>query len=113
MVTVMVKVTVSPTEACRGSPILESAGSIITAEVTVNISVAVLPTPPFVDDTGSLILLKVPVVVAVTLTIIVQTPPPMRLPPLKLMLLPPEIAVTVPPQLLARLSGEVFTNPSG
>lgn len=109
----IVKVTVSPTEARKGSPILESAGSTITVAVTVKVSVAVLPTPPFVDDTGSLVLLKVPVVVAVTLTMIVQTPPPMRLPPLKLIPFPPETAVTVPAQLLARFSGDAFTTPFG
>ena len=113
MVTVIVNVTVSPIEACNGLPALERAGSMITAEVTVKVSAAVLPVPPLVDDTGSLVLLKVPVVPAVTLTMIVQTPPPMRLPPLKLILFPPEIAFTVPPQLLARFIGEAFTTPAG
>ena len=92
---------------------MESAGSTITAAVTVKISVAVLPVPPFTDDTGSLALLKVPAVEAVTFMMIVQTPPPTMLPPLKLIVLPPETAVTIPLQLLARFIGDAFTSPPG
>ena len=83
------------------------------AEVTVNVSVAALPVPPFADDTGSLVLLKMPVAVPVTFIRIVQALPPVILPPLKLILFPPDAAVTVPPQLLARFIGVAFTNPAG
>ena len=100
-------------EACKGLPVLERAGSTITAAVTVKISVAMLPVPPFADDTGSLVLLKVPAVEAVTFMMMVQTPPPGILPPLKVIVLPPAAAVTVPPQLLARFSGVAFINPLG
>ena len=92
---------------------MESAGSTITAAVTVNVSLAVLPMLPFTDDTAPLVLLKLPVVVAVTLMMIVQTPPPIILPPLKLILFTPETAVIVPPQLLARFSGDALTTPLG
>jgi hypothetical protein len=109
----MVKVTVSPTEADRGLPAFERAGSTITAAPTVNVSVAVLPIPPFVDDTFWLTLFRTPTVDAVTFTMIVQTPPPVMLPPLKLTLSTPETAVIVPPQLLARFSGDALTTPLG
>ena len=64
--------------------------------------------PPLVDDTGSLILLNIPAVPTVTFMMIVQTPPPVILPPLKMIVFPPETAVTDPPQLLARLSGDAL-----
>ena len=113
MVTVIVKVTVSPTEATEGLPAFERAGSTISAVFTVSVSVAVLPMPPFVDDTASLVLFLIPVVVAVTFTMTVQEPPPAMLPPLKLILLPPAAAATVPPQLFAVFGGDAFTTPLG
>ena len=92
---------------------MERAGSTIMVAVTVNVSVAVFPIPPFVEDTGPLVLVRVPVVDATTFTMIVQSPPPVIVPPLKLIPFPPETAVIVPPQLLARLSGDALTTPLG
>ena len=69
--------------------------------------------PPFVDDTVPLVLFLIPAVVPVTSTMIVQEFPPAMLPPLRLIVFPPETAVTVPPQLLARFSGVALITPVG
>ena len=74
---------------------------------------AVLPLPPFVEDTVPLILFLIPAVVAVTSTMIVQEFPPAMLPPLRLIVFPPETAATDPPQLLARFNGVALTTPLG
>lgn len=79
----------------------------------MSVALAVLPEPPFVDDTLSLILFRIPAVVAVTSIMTVQEFPPAMLPPVKLIVFPPDPAVTAPPQLLARFNGFALTTPVG
>lgn len=79
----------------------------------MSVALAAFPMPPFVDDIVPLILFLIPAVVAVTSTMTVQEFPPAILPPLRLIVFPPETAVTVPPQLLARFNGVALTTPLG
>ena len=80
--------------------------------LTVNVSDAVLPVPPLVDDTAPLVLAYVPVLAEVTLTVTVHVPPADTDPPLRLMLFALATAVSVPPHVFVVLVGVVFVTPS-
>jgi hypothetical protein len=72
----------------------------------------VLPSPPFVDVTLTL-LFFVPLVVPNTSTLIVHEPPIGRLPPDKLTVPEPAVAVIVPLQVAANPLGVATTSPAG
>src|SRR5215470_15731142 len=67
---------------------------------TVSVAEAVLPVPPFVELTGPLVLLNVPGTALVTFTATVQELATAIVPPLRVMLPEPAVAVTVPPPQL-------------
>jgi hypothetical protein len=82
---------------------------------TVKVAVLeVAPFPPLVDETAPVVLFFTPTVVPVTFTVIAQVVPGVAmLPPVRLMLPEPAVAVTVPPQLLVSPFGVATTNPAG
>ncbi len=89
------------------------AGGAITAGTTVTTTVEVLPAPPFVEVTATL-LLCAPVAVPVTLTEKVQEEPPAIVAEVSDTLPDPATAVIVPPpQLPARPLGVDTTKPAG
>src|SRR5215471_5179792 len=67
---------------------------IVGAEATVRSAMAVLPVPPFVDETLLVTLCLIPEVVPVTVTLKVQLPPWATVAPVRLML--PAVVVRVP-----------------
>jgi hypothetical protein len=83
------------------------------AALTVSVSEAVLPVPPFVEETAPLVLAKLPVLGAVTVVVTLQEEPAPIDAPLKLMLLTPAVAVNVPPQVLIVPTGVVLTTVPG
>ena len=83
-------------------------------DFTVNVSVAALPVPPFVEVTALLVLAYVFAEAAVTLTETVHDAPAETVAPLKLTLVPLADAVTVPPlQVVAPPGVAVFCRPAG
>ncbi len=86
-------------------------------EFTVNVSVAILPVvivPETIAWTAPLVLAKLPVLAAVTLTVTVHVAPGATVPPVRLTLFPFAAAVTVPPvQVVAPFGVAVFCNPEG
>jgi hypothetical protein len=80
---------------------------------TVNVSVAVFPVPPLVEDTAPDVLVNAPAVPPVTFTTTVQELFTAMLPPVRLMLVPPDVADAVPPQVLVSPFGVATTNPAG
>jgi len=67
------------------------------AFATVRVADAVLPVPPLVELTAPLVLLKVPAIALVTFTLTAQELATGMVPPVRLMLPDPAVAVTVPP----------------
>src|SRR5579862_6566591 len=84
----------------------------IGAEVTVILALDVLPVPPSVELTVTLLFLT-PGVVPVTLTETAHEPLAAMVPPDRLTLEDPAVAVAVPPQVLLRLGVPATTSPSG
>src|SRR5438309_1463832 len=81
---------------------------------TVMLAVAVLPVPPFVEVTAPVLMLFGPVAVPTTFTLNVPVPLGARVPPLKVIVLDPAMAVIVPePILPLRPLGAATTNPTG
>lgn len=75
----------------------------VTGAFTVSAALAVLPFTVsllITWETLPLTLLYVPVVAAVTMTLMVQDAPPLKEPPVRLIEPAPDVAVNVPPQLL-------------
>ena len=81
--------------------------------MTVSVSEAVLPVPPFVEETALLVLVKIPVLEAVTVVVTLQEEPAPIDAPLRLMLLTPAVTVRVPPQVLVVPAGVVLTTVPG
>jgi len=82
---------------------------------TVRLALAVLPVPAVVAETAPLMFAYTLAAAAVTVTDTEQLAPPASDPPLRLMLLPPPVAVTLPPQVLA-IGGDkglTLTRPPG
>jgi hypothetical protein len=72
----------------------------------------VFPVPPFVELTVTE-LFCVPPMIASTFTENVQFPPAARLPPVRLTVVDPAVAVAVPPQVFVSAFGVATTNPEG
>jgi len=82
--------------------------------LTVNVSEAVFPVPPFVEDTAPLVFAYVPILEDVTLTVRVQLLPAATVAPLKLTLPPLAAAVTVPAVQVVEAPGvAAFCKPDG
>src|SRR5215469_3935314 len=108
-VIVNVSVVVPFTEIVVGLNALAIEGGA----TTVNVSVAVFPVPPLVEDTAPEVFVNEPAVLPVTFTTTVQLLFTAMLPPVRLMLVPPAVAEAVPPQLLVKPFGVATTNPVG
>src|SRR5215471_12049432 len=80
---------------------------------TVRLAVAMFPVPPFVDETAPEVLVYCPDTPEVTFTTSVQELFTATLPPVRLMLVLPDVADAVPPQLLVKPFGVATTNPVG
>jgi hypothetical protein len=86
---------------------------IITGALTTVIeALEVLPVPPSVEVTWTLLFFT-PAVVPVTLTETVQEALAARVPPERLTLEDPATAVAVPPQVLFKFGVDAITNPAG
>src|SRR5215471_683478 len=80
---------------------------------TVRLAVAMFPVPPFVDETAPEVLVYCPDTPEVTFTTSVQELFTATLPPVRLMLVLPDVADAVPPQPLVKPFGVATTNPVG
>src|SRR5437868_7048566 len=80
---------------------------------TVKLATAALPAPALVEVTVPVVLSRTPAVVAVTLTANRQEPPAGIVPPVRLMLPDPAVAVVVPPHGLVSPLGVATTRPAG
>jgi hypothetical protein len=74
---------------------------------------AVFPVPPFVELIAPLVLFFAPPVVPVTFTLTTHEAFAATVPPVRLMLPVPAVAVTEPPQLLVTAGVLATTNPAG
>ena len=97
------------------SAMLEAPNSLLIegGATTVTLAEAVPPVPPSVEVTFPVVLFFTPAVVPVTLTEIVQELPAESVPPDKLIVLEPAVAVTVPPQVLLTPGGLATSSPEG
>ena len=86
---------------------------IVGGLATVRTAVAVLPVPPFVDETLLVVLTLVPDEMAVTLTVTVQLLLTAMVPADNVTLPEPAVAVTEPPQALVNAFGVATTSPAG
>src|SRR5713101_2862358 len=93
LVMVKVRVEVPPTEVVVGEKALLILGGATTVSATV---LLLEPVPPSVEVTAPVVLDLVPAVLPVTFTLMVQGLLSTILPPLRLMLLLPAVAVSVP-----------------
>lgn len=84
----------------------------VGGETTVMLALEVLPVPPFVEVTETLLLLTPPVVPC-TFTDTVQDAPGARLAPVRATEDDPFAAVAVPPQVFDKLPGVATTKPAG
>lgn len=73
----------------------------------------VLPVPPFVELPLPVVLTLLPKVMAVTLTLTAHELPAATVPPLRVTLPPPAVAVAGPSQVLLRPEGFATTSPDG
>jgi hypothetical protein len=102
---------VEPLVGIVGAP---NALVMVAGAATVRLADAVFPVPPLVDVTFPVVLEKFPDVVPTTLTVNAQDPPfAATVPPLRLMLAEPALAVAVPPQVFPRPLGVATTKPDG
>ena len=85
---------------------------IVGGATTVTVAFEVLPVPPSVEVTWTLLFLS-PAVVPFTFREIEQVALGPKLPPVKLAVLEPAVAVNVPPQLVLMLGGVATTSPAG
>ena len=93
---------------------LENAFIMTGGATTVMVAVLlVVPVPPFDEVIAPVVLLLTPGVMPVTSTVIVQFPPAPTVPPLKLIVDVPAVAVTAPPQLVLVLGELATRNPAG
>lgn len=107
---VMVKLSeVDPFSGMLAAP---NALVIVGGPTTLRLAFEVLPVPPFVELTDTLLFFT-PVVVPCTLTETVQLAFAARLAPERLTVEEPAVAVAVPPQVLFRLEGVATTKPAG
>ena len=99
-----VSVEVLPAVIVLGENDLLIVGLITTFKVAVLLA---RPGPPvWVDDTPPEVLLYAPTIVLVTSKVMLQLPPAIKLPPVKLTKPVPASAVAVPPQLLISALGD-------
>jgi hypothetical protein len=80
---------------------------------TDKVSDALLPAPPFVEETAPLVFAYIPTLEPVISTVTVQVLPAATVPPLKLTLLTPAPAVSMPPHVFVVLAGVVLITPPG
>src|SRR5215467_590325 len=80
---------------------------------TASVAEAVFPGPPLVEVTFEVVLVLAPAVVPVTLTEMVQEALAATVPPARLTLFDPAVAVATPPHVLARPFGVDTTRPPG
>src|SRR5579863_5879202 len=80
---------------------------------TDRFAVAVLPVPPLVEVTFPVVLVYWPETLPATFTTIVQLAFVAMLPPVRLMVVLPAVAVAVPPQVLESPCGVATTSPVG
>jgi len=105
----MLKVSVvAPFSGMLAAP---NALVIVGGLATVRVAVALLPVPPFVDETFPVVLTLAPDEVAVTFTVTVQLLLDATVPADNATL--PEPAVAVPPQVLVNAFGVATTIPAG
>ena len=110
-----VNVLVTPSAIVVGPNTLVRVGGV----AALRLADAVFPVPPLVELTARVVLLKVPAIVAVTFTVIVQLAFALTPPPISTTLVEPAVAVTVPPQLstsplgvaTTRFAGKLSVNP--
>jgi len=96
----------------RAMAVAPNALAIDGGATTATLAEAVLPVPPLVEVTAPVTLLLAPAVVPVTFTLMVHEAP-VTVPPLRLMVPVPAVAVTVPQQLLTNPLGGAITRPAG
>jgi len=108
LVMVKVRVEVPPTAVVVGEKALLMLGGATTVSVTV---LLLEPVPPSVEVTAPVVLDLVPAVLPVTFTLMVQGLLSTILPPLRLMLLLPAVAVSVTPHVLLAPFGVATTSP--
>jgi hypothetical protein len=89
-----------------------NAFAIVGGATTVIDAFEVLPAPPSVEVTSTLLLFT-PAEVPCTLTVTVQLAPPARVPAESVTWLEPAVAVAVPPQLFVSPLGVATTRPDG
>ena len=106
-------VNVRPVAPFSGISLAPNALVIDGALATVKFPLAVFPLPPFVEVTELVVFVYWPEAVPVTFTIIVQELFTAMLPPARLMLVLPAIAVDVPLQLLDSPFGVATVKPAG
>jgi hypothetical protein len=80
---------------------------------TLSVAVAVFPVPPFVEVTGPVVLVLSPSVVPWTVTDTVHDEPTPTVPPDRLTLELPDVAVAVPPHAFVTLGVPSTTTPDG
>jgi hypothetical protein len=113
LATGFVRVNVKEVEALSAMLAAPKALAIVGGEATERLAVAVLPVPPFVEETLPVVLMKLPAVEPVTLTPTVHEDAVAIVPPVRLIEPDPAIAVAVPPQVLVRPLGVATTRPAG
>lgn len=99
-------------EPFRGMLAAPKALLMVGGPTTLTLALEVLPVPPLVELTVTLLFFTPPVVPC-TLTESVQVAPGARVAPDKLTVEPPAAAVAVPPQVLFRLGVGPTTSPAG
>src|SRR4051794_40089735 len=88
-------------------------GGVGVGADTVRLATAALPAPPLVEVTVPVVLRRVPAVVPVTLTTNRQEAPAAIVPPVRLTLLDPAVAVGVLPHEPVSPLGVATTRPAG
>jgi hypothetical protein len=99
--------------AFRGIEGAPKALLIVGGLATVTVAEAVLPVPPLVEVTAPVVLFFTPELVPVTFTMTLQEPLTATVPPLRLILPLPAMAVVVPPQVLLSPLGVLTAKPAG
>jgi hypothetical protein len=107
-----VTVKLSEVEPLSGMLAAPKALEIVGGPTTVMLALEVLPVPPFVELTVTLLFFTPPVVPC-TLTTTVQLAPAASVAPLKATEEDPAVAVAAPPHVLLRPDGVATTKPAG
>lgn len=105
-------VKLSDVEPSSGMLAAPNALVIVGGPTTLTLAFDVLPVPPLVELTVTL-LFFIPAVLPCTFTETVQLAPGARVAPERLTVELPAAAVAVPPQVLLRPEGVATTRPSG